>query len=332
MHEIGRETLDRWAAPWRGWHYHPDWVLPPSPADGLAFDKVDCPLVWRFGERWRMFYTGFDGRGYQTAVAESEDLVHWEPRGLAMGFGQPGAYDHGGVTFGGMLFTDYDVRGARRPKRWRGRYWVLYGCYPRQGGYEPRPGAEGAAWSEDGVTWNRLSEDAPILSVDGAADWERDCIYQPWLVEYAGGFWNFYNAANGNIEQMGLARSTDMALWHRHPGNPVVRNGGPGAWDEQFCSDGKVFRDGGHWVMFYFGVGRGGAHIMAAFSRDLAHWTPHPEPLYKAGGHPEGLDSQYAHKIALAYDRPADTFYLFYCAVGGRGRGIALLTSRPVTA
>jgi len=25
---------------------------------------------------------------------------------------------------------------------------------------------------------------------------------------------------------------------------------------------------------------------MAAFSRDLEHWTAHPEPLYKAGGNP----------------------------------------------
>ena len=40
--------------------------------------------------------------------------------------------------------------------------------------------------------------------------------------------------------------------------------------------------------MIYFGVGRGGAHIMAAFSRDLVHWTADAEPLYKAGGNPSG--------------------------------------------
>ena len=88
-------------------------------------------------------------------------------------------------------------------------------------------------------------------------------------------------------------------------------------------------RDGDHWGMFYFGVGRGGAHIMAAFSRDLYHWTSHPEPLYKAGGHPEGLDKKYAHKISLVYTEANDTFYLFYCAVGRQGRGIGLITSKP---
>jgi len=82
--------------------------------------------------------------------------------------------------------------------------------------------------------------------------------------------------------------------------------------------------------MLYFGVGRGGAHVMAAFSRDLERWTAHPEPLYKAGGHPGGLDKTYAHKISLVYEPKSDTFYMHYCAVGAKGRGIGLLTSKPL--
>jgi predicted GH43/DUF377 family glycosyl hydrolase len=82
--------------------------------------------------------------------------------------------------------------------------------------------------------------------------------------------------------------------------------------------------------MFYFGVNQAGAHIMAAFSRDLLHWTSCPEPLYKAGGHPGGLDSDYAHKISLVYNPANDTYYMFYCAVGNRGRGIGLLTNRKI--
>ena len=91
-----------------------------------------------------------------------------------------------------------------------------------------------------------------------------------------------------------------------------------------------MFKDGDHWVMFYFGVGKGGAHIMAAFSRDLVHWTSDPEPLYKAGGHPGGLDRQYAHKISLVYNPENKTFYMYYCAVGTKGRCIGLLTSKPL--
>lgn len=109
----------------------------------------------------------------------------------------------------------------------------------------------------------------------------------------------------------------------------------PGGFDERFCSDPKVFRDGGHWTMFYFGVGRGGAHILVAFSRDLAHWSAHPEPLYQAGGNPSGLDKQYAHKISLVWNPQNETYYLFCNAVPDKpgptgGRGIGLITSRPL--
>ena len=82
--------------------------------------------------------------------------------------------------------------------------------------------------------------------------------------------------------------------------------------------------------MLFFGVGKGGAHIMAAFSYDLLDWTVDPEPLYKSGGHPGGLDEKYAHKISLVYHEPSDTFYMYYCAVGNKGRGIGLITSKPI--
>jgi len=332
---IDRPTLDRWSAPYRNWHYWPDHVIPADPKiPGYAeFKNTDCPCVYQLpgDAKWTMSFIGFDGKGYNSFVATSDDLVRWEHRGLAMGFGPPGQFDHGGCVVGAYLYESYDVKAPRVLKKRDGKFWSLYGCYPRQGGYELRPGYEGVASSEDGLRWRR-AKDSYILSVHDpdCGRWEKDCIYQPWLVEHEGRFFNFYNAANGGIEQMGMARSSDLLTWTRHPRNPVVRNR-PGGYDEQFCSDGKVFRDGDHWVMFYFGVGRGGAHVMAAFSRDLIHWTAHPEPLYKAGGHPQGLDRQYAHKISLVYNPKNDTFYMHYCACGTKGRGIGLITSKPIS-
>jgi hypothetical protein len=69
---------------------------------------------------------------------------------------------------------------------------------------------------------------------------------------------------------------------------------------------------------------------MAAFSRDLVRWTADSNPLNKAGGHPSGLDKQYAHKISLVYNPKNQTFYLYYCACGSKGRGIGLITSKPL--
>ena len=69
---------------------------------------------------------------------------------------------------------------------------------------------------------------------------------------------------------------------------------------------------------------------MVAFSTDLVNWTAEPEPLYKAGGNPSGLDRQYAHKISLVWHPPHETYYLFYNAVGSQGRGIGLITSKAL--
>ncbi len=333
--DIDRETLDAWSAPYRDWHYQAEHVISAQPKiPGYEeFHNTDCPCVYQLPgqpDTWFISFIAFDGHGYNSFVAQSADLVHWTNSRLAMGFGPLGEFDHGGCVIGAFLYDSYDLKSPRLLKRRDGKYWTLYGCYPRQGGYELRPGYEGVACSDGGLTWRR-AKDSPILAVQDpdCETWEKDCIYQPWLVEHHGRFFNFYNAANGGAEQTGLAFSSDLLNWMRYPANPVICNR-PNGYDEKFASDPKVFRDGDHWTMFYFGVGRGGAHIMAAFSRDLVHWTAHPEPLYKAGGNPSGLDKQYAHKISLVYNPQNETFYMYYCACGNKGRGIGLITSKPL--
>jgi len=334
--QIDRATLDAWSAPYRGWHYHSEPIIPSNlkiPGYG-KFHNFDVPTVYQIpGQpgKWFMSFIGFNGQGYNSFVAESTDLVQWTNPRLAMGFGPPNEFDHGGCVIGAFLYESYDIKASRVLKQRDGKYWTLYGCYPLQGGMELRPGYEGVAVSEDGLTWRR-AKNAPILSVKDkdCGTWEKDCIYQPWLVEHGGRFYNFYNAARGPVEQTGGAASTNLLDWKRYPHNPILRVR-PGGYDSIFCSDPKVFRDGDHWVMFYFGNGKDGVHIMAAFSRDLLHWTSHPEPLYKSGGHPNGLDSDCAHKVSLVYNPANGRFYLYYCAVGNKGRCIALLTSRPLT-
>jgi predicted GH43/DUF377 family glycosyl hydrolase len=332
---ISTTTVKQWSAPYRGWHYYPDHVISAKP-NIKGFEKVhmvDVPTVYQLpgDERWYMTFIGFDGKGYQSFVAESDDLVRWTNMRLAMGYGPAGEFDHGGVVLGAFLYDSYDIKAPRILKKKDGRFFSLYGAYPRQGGYELRPGYEGIASSEDGLAWQR-AKDQPILSVhqEDCAAWEKDCIYQPWLVENEGKYFNFYNAANGHIEQMGLARSDDLLNWRRYAQNPVIPNGPKESYNQKFSSDGKVFWDRDHWVCFFFGVGRGGAHIMAAFSRDLFHWTVDPEPLYKAGGNLSGLDKKYAHKISLVWNPANETYYLFYNAVGNKGRGIGLITSKPI--
>ncbi|MDR2863428.1 MAG: hypothetical protein LBV54_06105 [Puniceicoccales bacterium] len=327
---IDAATLAKWSAPYRGWTYHPDPIIPANfKVPGTpAFRNFDCPCVYQLPDKpdiWYMAFIGFNGKGYNSFVVESDDLIHWKNPRLALGFGPEGAFDFGGSVIGAFLYESWDVNAPRILKKKDGKYWTLYGAYPRQGAYELRPGYEGIAESDDGIQWRRASSE-PILSVfqkDRKA-WEKDCIYQPWLVEHDGTYYNFYNAAAGSVERSGVAFSKDLFHWERYPANPVldVRRGG---YDSKFASDPKVFRDGDHWTMFYFGLGKGGASIMIAFSRDLLQWTADPVPLYKFGGHPTGLDKQYAHKISLVFNPKDNTFYMYYCATGNKGRTIGLL-------
>jgi alpha-N-arabinofuranosidase len=328
-------TVKQWSAPYRNWHYYPDHVIGAKP-NIKGFENVkmtDVPTVFQLpgDKKWYMTFIGFDGKGYQSFIAESDDLVHWTNMRLAMGYGPEGSFDYGGVVLGAYLYKDYNIKAPRTLKKKDGEYFSLYGAYPRQGGYELRPGYEGVASSKDGLTWQR-AKDEPILSVHqkDCGAWEKDCIYQPWLVEHKGKYYNFYNAADGHIEQMGLALSDDILEWKRYEHNPVIPNGPKDSYNEKFSSDGKVFWDKDHWVNFFFGVGKGGAHVMVAFSRDLYHWTVDPEPIYKAGGNPSGLDKKYAHKISLVWNPANETYYMYYNAVGNKGRGIGLITSKPL--
>ncbi|MDR1887454.1 MAG: hypothetical protein LBQ70_06005, partial [Prevotellaceae bacterium] len=241
---IDAETVARWSAPYRGWTYCPEAVIPadyriPGAED---FHSYDVPCVYQLPGKpdiWYMSFIGFNGKGYNSFVAESDDLIHWKNPKVAMGFGAEGKFDYGGCVVGAYLYDSWDVRAPRTLQQKDGRYWTLYGAYPRQGAYELRPGYEGVATSIDGLQWTKASEE-PILSVyqKDCREWEKDCIYQPWLVEHDGAYYNFYNAANGGIEQMGLALSNDLIHWVRYPFNPVVKNGlSAGGWDASFASD-----------------------------------------------------------------------------------------------
>ena len=72
---IDHETLDRWSAPYRGWYYWPDPIIPAEPKipGHEAFRNTDCPCVYQLPgqpSKWYMSFIGFNGQGYNSFVAE----------------------------------------------------------------------------------------------------------------------------------------------------------------------------------------------------------------------------------------------------------------------
>jgi predicted GH43/DUF377 family glycosyl hydrolase len=337
---IDSKTLRQWSKPYRTWTRWPEHVIPRNVRVGEITNLLctDAPTVYQIpgSNKWYMSFVGFDGKGCQSFVAESDDLLHWGNYRLAMGYGPDNSFDHGGCVVCACLYDSCEVKAPRMLKRLDGKFWALYAACSRQGGFELPPGSQGLAVSDDGLTWKQASPQ-PVLSVfdEDCAKWEQASISQPWLVEYQGHFLDFYNATDGQVAQSGLAFSTDLLNWMRYPANPVMRNR-KDAGNALLAPNPKVYRDGDHWSMFYLGASRHSADVMYAASRDLIHWIAHQEPIYKSGGNPGGLDNLGPRKISLVFNPGNETFYLFYSTLPGQtgsiaeGCGIGLLTSKPI--
>lgn len=365
---------DAWADQYyRNWTYYPDWVIPPSCLDpdtcpGGNMMKsgpfTDIAQVWRVpgDKNWSMTYTFLDRVGYQTALATSSDLLHWdqspgvlysprEGRPPLEWVAQPGDFDYGGSAFVGPLLLDYNISAPRELMRHNGSYWFATFSQPLRDAVEPPPGATGLAASDDGRRWRHASR-VPLLDTlpaHGAQSWEANQIYAPYLLHKDGVVYDFYNANSGRSEQTGLATlplaqfpgvaqpGVRNSAWKRHAANPLLPNG-PTCTHQ--AADPKVYWDArlgasGAWVMLYFGTDPSlfsGAAINVAFSLDLLTWHKATSPLYKAGGHPGGLDKCEAHKVWVTGSGRTgdDTLYMYYTADDCHGRGIALLTSKPV--
>lgn len=317
---------------------YPRLVLEPSFRAG-QFDShgVDVPFVFRYGNRFGMSFVGFDGIGYRTGLAFSDDLIHWQKQGIWIDRGAPGSVTEFNVALTWIL-RDNNLFGAGRLRRVNGQYVGTYHAYPKPG-YESGPAVIGICYSRDLKTWQL---EPPCLYAHEGAEWERAGLYKSCLLEHRGTYYLFYNAKDrdsGWKEQIGVATSPDLKRWTRYEGNPILRVGKRGAWDDIFASDPCVLQvDKDLWAMFYYGLSSDGhARDGVAFSRDLLHWEKAPEVLIDVGK--EGsIDSRFAHKPSLFWHNGC--LYHFYCAVSplaegragdvevGERRGIAVATSK----
>jgi predicted GH43/DUF377 family glycosyl hydrolase len=323
-------------------------VIRPSFIEG-AFDShaIDCPFVFSVDGRQGMTYVGWDGVGYQTALAWNDGGT-WT-RGevvLPRDPSDPMRQYNAALT---SIIRDNDLHSAGELRRIDGWYYGTFHAYPGAG-YETGPASVGFVRSRDLLTWERVGGVLSPADADAGA-WERGGLYKSWLMEHDGLFYVFYNAKDVDdygsvvvpppwIEQTGLAVSRDLMTWERYEQNPVLSAGAPGAFDERFASDPCVLRAGDAWVMFYFGLATDGhAREGYATSTDLVNWTKSDEVLLDVG--PAGsIDSLHTHKPAvITWNGRLEHYYTAVAlqeqpvAVGGYSqnemRGIARATNLP---
>lgn len=316
MIQLNDKKIQKYLTPYR----YPAPVLHGSGAAG-AFDEmaVDIPFVFWHKEQFYMLYTGFDGKGYQSALAVSHDLLHWSHKGVILKRDMDSdRWDRIGGAATWIIKESDNFTDIPKLRKIDGKYWLVYHSYPGTG-YENGPAEIGLAWTEDEelLSWNFL--DKPVFSWREGSEWESGGLYKACMIEQDGLWYLFYNAKDKSprwIEQTGMAYSKDLMNWTRCEENPVLKVNKE-AWDERFVSDPYIVKDGDVWVNFYFGYGKvyedGHTHAQEglALSSDLIHWEKVEEPIITYGL--EGsIDSGHAHKASILYYK--DVLYHFYCA------------------
>jgi len=159
-------------------------VLTGSGIDG-AFDShaVDCPFVFSHNNKFYMMFVGFDGKGYQTGLAVSSDLIHWEKLGVILKREEHNGWDKTGAAGTWILKSTNNLYDLPTIKKVDGKYWMVYHSYPEEG-YEEGSAQIGLAWTTDEnlLEWHRLPE--PIYSWKDGDEWEKGGLYKACLIEH----------------------------------------------------------------------------------------------------------------------------------------------------
>lgn len=339
MLELQDSKIQKYKTPYRC----PYPILEASGNEG-AFDKVgvDIPFVFRHRDMFYMLYTGFDGVGYQSALAVSDDLLHWKHKGVILKRDRTsGRWDSVGGAATWIIKESDGLYDLPRLKKINGKYWMVYHSYPQQG-YENGPAEIGMAWTEDEelLDWNFPS--APCFSWRDGAPWEAGGLYKACIICEKERYYMFYNAKDKQkrwVEQTGMAYSEDLQHWVRCGENPLLRVA-PGSWEERFVSDPCLLKDGETWLNFYFGYGKiyedGHSHAQEglALSSDLLHWEKVREPILTYGV-PGSIDCGHVHKASVVYHQ--GVLYHFYCGTRPHygeayweERSICVAASQPV--
>lgn len=301
--------------------------------------KMDCPTVFRKGNKWYMTYIVYDGRGYETWLAESKDLLNWKHKGKILSFSDTTDWDSNQKA-GYNALQDFTWGGSYQLQQFDDKYWMSYfGGNTR--GYEAGLLSIGMAYTEKKPSkaheWERLEEPVLMATDEDVRWWENSTMYKSSVIwdktEKTGyPFVMYYNARGDSInpargaERIGMAVSDDMVNWKRFKEDPVINH------HKGISGDAYIQKIGDLYVMFYFGAfwkerQGDGAFNRFACSYDLMNWTDWQGPDLIAPSEP--YDETFAHKSFVV--KHEGIVYHFYNAVNKKEqRGIAVATSKDL--
>ena len=122
----------------------PEPVLSPE-ADYEKDGGVEDPRLQRFGETFYLTYTGYNKKDAQLCLATSQELIHWERKGVIL------------PAYKGNWNKAWTKSGAIVPEKIDGKYWMYW-----LGTAADKTDQMGLSSSEDLLHWTEATE-TPVL-------------------------------------------------------------------------------------------------------------------------------------------------------------------------
>ena len=248
---------------------------------------VYAPSIARIEDTLWMWYTGIAwDNSYALGLATSEDGISWDKA-----YTTPVLNQAAEAGFLALAPDDYRLYFSN---------WDDGNIYLSES-------------SDGGYTWS--APGAPVFSpTHDPADWDVDFVSDPVVLYVGGTYYMFYEGGGGDpfFVGIGLAMSPDGINWTRVGGDPILTNGDPGAWDEQWVLDPMVIEDGGDWQMWFRGRNYNNESAIGyATSDDGLVWEKYTgNPVLSAN--PSGWDT--GGPTGPWVDYHEDMYYMWYCA------------------
>jgi predicted GH43/DUF377 family glycosyl hydrolase len=190
-------------------------------------------------------YSVYDGQ-WHTALATSEDGVHWRKQGIVLraAAGSYIAANGSALSYGGQVW-----------------YWYETGTKDRL--------RIQLARSADARTWR--AEAAPVLDPGPVGAWDERAVADPYAIRIGPYFYLYYLGQDRAVRQrIGVARSGDGVHWEKLRANPVVEMdeeeggiGEPAVWQS----------DGFYWMLYTVRDFAENRYLRLARSTDGVRWT-----------------------------------------------------------
>lgn len=206
-----------------GWAKYDNNPVLPHNTQSMDTILISSPHPVRMQDNsYRLYYHGYNGTkndlGYATTTAEAF------PGGWTKSADNPIF-----TRAAGAVWDNTDLRPAEVIiPAWSSpdnTWHLLYG------GFDGTTWRGGHATSDNGVTWTRDAAN-PILDVGAGAAWDNHDVIPTGWFKSGTTYYILYQGSNNAKWEVGYLTTTDFITFTKGAGNPILRVGSAGQWDQ----------------------------------------------------------------------------------------------------